>query len=279
MKIDYFSDPHFDFWFTPKQNLSYEKLDAQFKHYIPSERGEVLLIAGDLGHYNRQNIDILKAIKKLYCYKHIICILGNHDYYLSTTEQRFDFKKNSFARVEQMRELINEKEGLYCLDGNIVEIDGVRFGGCDSWYSDAYLRGYFPFGRFTHESNNQMWQNVMNDWNYLYGVEHYKTIYNIEKPKMKAVHDKCDVMITHVNPSYLKRHLDPQWANDQSSTFFTFNGHDLMKNGTMKYWIFGHTHSKIEYEHNGVKCLCNPLGYPGEHRKGLEPFKIESFEV
>lgn len=279
MKVDYFSDPHFDFWFAPQQNISYEKLDFQFSNYIPSQPGEVLLIAGDLGHYNRQNIEIIKAIKKLYNYKHIICVLGNHDYYLCTTEQKFGFEQNSFNRVKQMRKLLNEEDGLHCLDGNVVEIDGVKFGGCDSWYSDAYLKGYFPKAEFTHESNNQMWQNVMNDWNYLYGIEHYKTIYNTEKPKMKTVYDKCDVMMTHVNPSYLKRHLDSQWANDQSSTFFTFNGHDFMKNGTMKYWIFGHTHSKIEYEHNGVQCLCNPLGYPGEHRKGQTPFKIESFEV
>lgn len=277
MKIDYFSDPHFDFWFQPRQTISLEKLNNQFKNYIPKERGEVLIIAGDLGHYNRQNIDILKAIKKLYGYKHIICVLGNHDYYLSTTEQRLGFNENSFARVEQMRQHINNEKGLYCLDGNVVEIDGVKFGGCDSWYSGAYLKQYFSIKNFFIQSTNKMWINVMNDWNYLYGVENFDDIYRVEKPKMEAVHDKCDVMITHVNPSHLKKHLDPQWANNQTSTFFTFDGHDLMKNGTMQYWIFGHTHSKIEYEHNGVKCLCNPLGYPGENKKGL--FKIESFEV
>ena len=37
--------------------------------------------------------------------------------------------------------------------------------------------------------------------------------------------------------------------------------------------------SNIEYEHNGVKCLCNPLGYPGEHRKEKTPFKIKSFYI
>jgi metallophosphoesterase superfamily enzyme len=278
MKIDYFSDPHFDFWFTPKNEINYNKLDRQFKNYVPLERGEVLIIAGDLGHFNRQNIQILKAIKELYGYKHIICVLGNHDYYLSTTSQRFGFKEDSLKRVREMRRLINAEEGIYCLDGYVIEINGVNFGGCDSWYSNAYLQGYFP-KKHSQASVNNMWQNIMNDFGFIYGVRSYDTIYKIEKRKMNKVHDKCDVMITHVNPSYLRRHLTPEWANDESSTFFSFNGHDLMKNGSMKYWIFGHTHSNIEYEYNEVKCLCNPLGYPGEHRKETRPFKIKSFEI
>ena len=31
MKVDYFSDPHFDYWFTPKNEINYNKLDRQFK--------------------------------------------------------------------------------------------------------------------------------------------------------------------------------------------------------------------------------------------------------
>lgn len=179
MQVDYFSDPHCDFWFNPKQTLSYEKLDAQFKHYIPSPRGEVLLIAGDLGHSNRQNIEILQAIQKIYGYKHIICVLGNHDYYLSSAAQRLGFNENSLARVAQMRTLINKEEGLYCLDGNVIEIKGVRFGGCDSWYSDAYLQHYFPKRGLTQKSNNHMWQNVMNDAHYIFGVKNFDDIYNL----------------------------------------------------------------------------------------------------
>ena len=87
------SDPHFDNWHEPKNKINYNKLDLQFKSYIPSGRGEILIIAGDLGHFNRQNIEMLIAIKKLYKYKHVICVLGNHDYYLSTKDQRLDLKK------------------------------------------------------------------------------------------------------------------------------------------------------------------------------------------
>lgn len=279
MKIDYFSDPHFDLWFNPEQNIDHNKFDLQFRKYIPLKPSEVLIIAGDLGHYNRQNIQILKAIKEIYGYKNIICVLGNHDYYLSTKGQQVGFKKKSLSRVAQMRKLINQEDGLYCLDGNIIEIDGIRFGGCDSWYNDEYLKQYSLNENYTYELINQMWKNSMGDSDLIYEVEYFDEIYKLEEPKLQELHNKCYVMITHVNPSHLKEHLDPKWADDKTSTFFSFNGHNLMKNGTMKYWIFGHTHKKIDYEYNGVQCFCNPLGYPHENKNNLEPFKIESLEV
>tara|TARA_B100001063_G_C16244804_1_gene302464 strand:- start:21 stop:227 length:207 start_codon:yes stop_codon:yes gene_type:complete len=67
-----------------------------------------LIIAGDLGHDNEQNIKMLKILKEYY--NHIICVLGNHDYYLMGKTNKKLFK-NSFERVENMRELINSKDG------------------------------------------------------------------------------------------------------------------------------------------------------------------------
>lgn len=71
-------------------------------------------------------------------------------------------------------------------------------------------------------------------------------------------------MIIHVNPSYLHEHIAPSYINDESNTFFTFDGHKFMKNGSIKYWVFGHTHSELEYDFHGVKGICNPFGYPTE---------------
>lgn len=42
----------------------------------------------------------------------------------------------------------------------------------------------------------------------------------------------------------------------------------------MKYWIFGHTHDYREFEEFGIKCICNPLGYPSE-RKDVKVNRIE----
>lgn len=42
---------------------------------------------------------------------------------------------------------------------------------------------------------------------------------------------------------------------------FSFDGEKYLKDGTMKYWIFGHTHEEMDYKEHNVRCICNPLGY------------------
>ena len=75
-------------------------------------------------------------------------------------------------------------------------------------------------------------------------------------------------MITHVNPSYKENHIPKQYHNEDTNTFFTFDGLGFLVNGTMKYWVFGHTHDALEYQYSGVKCICNPMGYPNESYYG-----------
>ena len=266
MKIDILSDIHFDYHFPHRGPYPYD-VDSIRKKFDPlflkenREIGEILIIAGDIGHYNDQNIAILKILKELY-YKQIICVLGNHDYYLVSLVDK-DTYEDSYARVKEMRELINSEEGMYCLDGNVIEINGIRFGGCDSSYSNAFIKAHFP--KADHpKGNNEMWRRCMYDASAMVGINQYNQLYKEEILKVEQVYKECDVMITHVNPSYLKEHMSPFFANNITSTFFCFDGHKYLQNGTMKYWIFGHTHDKIEYEFSGVKCVCNPLGSPQE---------------
>jgi len=263
MKIDILSDVHFDNYFYNKY-----KSDDVIKFYSQiidfNNPGDVLVIAGDIGHNNSQNIKILKLLKQYY--KNIICVLGNHDYYLLGKENKSLFK-NSFERVENMRELINSQAGMYCLNGDIIEIDGIKFGGADGWYNDGYFGRQYPTQIFTRKSTNVMWKNIMNDAEFIYGVENFDDIFQIERPKIEKVYKECDVMITHVNPSAKKEYLSVKYQNP-SSTFFCFDGEEYLKNGSMKYWIFGHNHDVIEYKEYNVTCICNPLGYYNESGNG-----------
>jgi len=122
MNIDILSDLHLDFYFKPHLTTS-KNIVSLFKQILTNngtrEVGDILIIAGDIGHYNEQNIEVIKVLKKEF-YKHIICVLGNHDYYLVNSETKYIFKNNSFKRVEHMRELINKEEDIYCLDGDII---------------------------------------------------------------------------------------------------------------------------------------------------------------
>jgi len=279
MKIDILSDLHIDFYFNPKLKVKDDQIKKLYDPIVTEnnrEIGDVLVVAGDIGHYNHQNIRILKYLKEHY-YKHIICVLGNHDYYLVDKDSKKQFK-DSFERVKNMRDLINCEKGIYCLDGFEVEIDGVKFAGCDSWYNDGYFFRQYPTQSFTRKSTNVMWRNVMTDVNFIYGVSNFDDIFEIEKPKIESVYKNCDVMITHINPSAKDEHINIRFQNNPSNIFFSFEGEKYLKNGNMKYWIFGHTHEELEYEDYGVNCLCNPFGYPGESGNGRW-VKMKQIEV
>ena len=278
MKIDILSDLHLDQYF-PHDNIVEDAISSIFTPIFTNNSttkpNDILIIAGDIGHFNKQNIEVLKIFRKLY-YKNIVCVLGNHDYYLLDNKIKNQYKNNSFSRVKQMRELINNEDGLYCLDGDVVEIDGVKFGGCDGWYSNAYMKEYFP-----NKSDKfvlSVWKHTINDYYNTSKIEDFMEMYKIEERKIEKVYQKCDVMITHINPSYKHEHINKAYYNDEVNTFFTFYGHKYLKNGTMKYWVFGHTHDAIEYEIEDVQFLCNPLGYPNESEY-RDKINMKSFEI
>ena len=145
MKVDILSDLHLDFYFKPHLTTS-ENIISLFGDIFTDnntrEIGDVLIIAGDIGHYNEQNIKVLKIFQEKF-YKHIICVLGNHDYYLVDSEAKYTFEDDSFQRVEDMRKLINQEKNMYCLDGEVIEINGIRFGGADSWYDRSYVKKHY----------------------------------------------------------------------------------------------------------------------------------------
>ena len=282
MKIAILSDLHIDFYFDQKLKIIDEDAVASLYDQIflsngTREPATVLIIAGDIGHYNHQNIQLLKILQKLY-YKHIICVLGNHDYFLLDESIQKEYDYNSFNKANELKKLINSEPNLYCLDGDVIEIEGIRFGGAMSWYTQAYIKEYFLDTSIKAINND--WQQYNADSKYIFSekITNFDDMYNIELPKIKAVYDSCDIMITHINPSFKHEHIDSSYLNDKNNTFFTSNMHRYLANGSMKYWVFGHTHDTIEYEYEGVKCICNPMGYPSESYYG-DWIWIKSIEI
>ncbi|WP_434638178.1 metallophosphoesterase [Sulfurimonas sp. NW7] len=278
MKVDILSDLHLDFYFKPHLTTSENIIsffESIFTNRGTQKIGDVLIVAGDIGHNNKQNIEVLKILQKKF-YKHIICVLGNHDYYLIGSEAKYAFKNNSFLRIEDMQKRINQEENLHCLDGTVVTIDGVQFGGANSWYDGSYVKKYFP--SLDNSDINLLWRENINDSNLIKGISWFDEIHTLEMKKLENIYKNCDVMITHVNPSFDEKHIDKKYHNSPINTFFTFDGSKFYKNGFIKYWVFGHTHDSIEYTMEDVNFLCNPLGYPYESNYG-EGIIMKSFEI
>jgi len=165
---------------------------------------------------------------------------------------------------------------MYCLDGEVVEIEGIRFGGADSWYDDGYVKRYYP--QFDSNHINLLWKGNINDSRLIKGINRFDDISKLETQKLEKIYQNCDVMITHVNPSSDEEHINEKYHNSPINTFFTFDGSRFYKYGSMKYWVFGHTHDAIEYEMKDIKFICNPLGYPNESQYG-DNINMKSFEI
>ena len=278
MTIDILSDLHLDQYFN-KDNISIDAVTSIFKPIFTNnsqrEPADILVIAGDIGHFNIQNIEILKIFQKEY-YKYIVCVLGNHEYYLIDNEQKEIYNNNSFNKIKHMQELINTNTNMYCLDGNIIEIEGIKFGGCNSWYDSSYANYYYP--TLSNTDINTKWNTSSNDSKYIYGIKNFEDIKKLELEKIKCIYKKCDIMITHVNPSFKHEHINSAYENNILNTFFTSDCSEFLKDGSMKYWIFGHAHDVIEYNLHNVKCICNPMGYPTESEYG-DWVWIKSIEI
>jgi metallophosphoesterase superfamily enzyme len=126
MKFAILGDTHFDFYFNPNSIVSQRAFDAKFKTLLESSPADVLLIPGDIGHYNGQNIQCLRHLKRYY--DRIVVTFGNHDYYLisKTMVSNYQWGTNrlggSRERVAQMKLLIDKEEGIDYVDGTIIEI-------------------------------------------------------------------------------------------------------------------------------------------------------------
>lgn len=276
LKIDYISDLHLDFYIKSKNpDDKKAKLGIiEFIGFILNRAlppGDVLIIAGDLGHYNSQIRLLLIELKKIY--KHVIVTFGNHDLYMISNNIMKKYKGKSENRLIELEEICRELDVHY-LNGQVIEIDGVRIGGTGSWYD------------LKTSEDLVLWNKIMNDSNLIYkGNERPSngmySMYNSrvssnwdpikfweqEREKLERVaKEKCHVFVTHVALNYAPDEImHPEYVGDKSNLFYYTNNLDILKESGCKVHIHGHTHQKFEYEVDGIRVYCNPLGYAGEN--------------
>ena len=272
MIIDYISDLHIDFWLGRK--LTEEEFIGSYiyEDIFKKANGEILIIAGDLGHYNEQNVIFLNLLLEFCKYKHIFFVLGNHDYYLFN-EEWSRFKGNSFNRVEALKDLLRDYQKLTLLDGEVYNYNGIHIGGCSMWYDGQY-REIMEI-KLTNEQILELWQAKVTDSMQIGGISHYLEMFKKEIIKLDKIYKKSDIIITHVNPSILPEHTAKEYSNINSplNCYYSFDGINYTNNTSAKYWIFGHIHHTKKYKIGNLNLMCNPLGYPSQN----EYPKLKSF--
>jgi Icc-related predicted phosphoesterase len=267
MHIDIISDIHLDFY----ARFNQVKTDALIKRLLNSKTDnifDVLIIAGDIGHYNEDNFYFLKQISRYY--KKVFITWGNHDLYLLPSHK--EKYQHSFNRLNELKEMVKEIENLTFLDGKKVEYEGISIWGSGLWYEVSSL---------SH------WVNYMNDAKYIYDKKgEYKIVmpydiypvkfnfnpaklYEDEYEKIEKL-DNADIIISHIPPINVAM-VDTIGDN----YYFVPYGEMIIEKVKPKYWIFGHTHKNVFKKFGDTQLICNPLGYPEEN----DNFKLISIEV
>ena len=254
--IDLISDTHHDFYNLKTQ----PKIEKFVKDRLKPKESSTLVMAGDLGHYNKMDMDVLKELRKYY--EHIVVVTGNHDRYLISKSQRTKYQNSSQARVDDMKQLCSAETGIYYLDGGVIDIEGTTIGGLGYWY----------------DSPVDQWRRVMNDSQMImegipfriprpYGESYLETgfdtkvHYLLEKKKLRHM-PEVDILVTHICPAKLDPYQMPrEYLGDPNNVFYENNDVDLVK---AKVCLFGHTHDIYDFESHGTRYMANPLGYPAE---------------
>lgn len=290
MKVSYISDLHIDHWIN-ETNPESVKFQKQLDNFLLMtwlyKGGDVLIIAGDLGHYFAQDTAFLLKLKTLF--KNILIVPGNHDMYLISKNIKKQFKYNSMNRIDAMKQFCIDND-IHYLDGNVIEIDGVKFGGSGmSWDSTYFeiLKGRKP----SDIEIDELFKQIMNDSHLIlggsdnyeiimpYSGRYLQTSWNQRKyfedqyNKLQNIKE-ADVIVSHYTPVVPPR-MRLKYEEAISTTFYMFDGLDIVNKLKPKYWIHGHMHDKINYNINGTKFLCNPLGYPGENTYTV----VETFDI
>ena len=270
MKIDILSDLHIDFWLNPTRNKVVGRLERMLNNLLdPNPEVEVLISAGDLGHYNTQALNVLHDIAEKYNYKKIFCVLGNHDLYLVSNAQKKKYHNNSGEREEDWYSYKDPKGIIEILNGDVTEFKGIKFGGAMSWYDGSYLMEPNMYG----SSVIQEWKNTMNDAHLIYKKGDFYDLSFQELPKIRNILD-VDVIITHICPLAERIAFQERYQYEKSSKFYAFDGEKYLKETNAKYWIYGHSHGHHQFEVYDTKVIMNALGYPGEFA-GTKKTQIE----
>jgi len=244
MQIDIISDIHIDFWL--KRPTEKEILKFIVNVIKPNINSEILIIAGDLGHYNNQNLKLFKLLQNFY--QKIFFVFGNHDLYLISGKQRNRYKFS----LNRLKELIdNLPENVIFLNGSEYLYKGVKFAGSGLWYEVKDIEQWFK------KMNDAIYIIEEKVFNTDYDRYGKKIIYrfnpfNFYQKEIKKLSQisNADIMISHISPYLPEKEL-----------FYYFQGENEIERIKPKYWIFGHIHYPLKIDFNDTKLISNPLGY------------------
>lgn len=281
LNVYYISDTHLDD--NIKETNDSVKLQDKISKFvnnlhidIEKSANNVIVVAGDIGHYFVQNKYFLLKMKELF--DNVIYVPGNHDYYLISNSQQEKYSYDSYNKIIELKEFCL-KNNIHFLDGEYIELFGFKIAGAMSYWDSTYYKTLKPN---SHEYEvNEFYERRMNTMNFImfgkkpykiplaYGEYLLKSSFSIKSfreeqiAKLQNICDseyKIDLMISHY-PPIIDLNFKEEDIDDEINTFYSFDGSKYQTIIKPKIWIFGHYHHKQNIINNGTNYLSNPIGY------------------
>jgi predicted phosphodiesterase len=198
-------------------------------------------------------------------YWKVVFVLGNHEFYgkdiLNFIADVHQFQM--YRKLDNLHILDNDYEIFVDSRGNHVRIIGstlwtdfnnhpVDMAACESGISD------FRLIRTNDSSNTSMSANTMQflfNESLLFIEDTLECNYDVEDFEGETI------VVTHFPPSPMC--AAPYRGPSNFSSYFTPKVPEALFS-VPTYWIYGHTHDKVDCEIMGCKIVTNPVGYPGE---------------
>lgn len=246
MKISYISDLHLDFHaqFSKNQIKWKQRTEEFVSKLIDTDEGErdVLVIAGDLSHFNSQSIWALKQFSNHY--NRIFITYGNHDMYLVSNSQASKYKHNSKNRVDELLKLsIGVMNVFPMFFGSSVEYKDVAFGGCPMWYPLETVE------------QKMFFNNISNDSKLIKGFNIEEGYHTNQRQYKSLLSNNVDIMISH----FPVINIDSHFKYNSTACYLT-----PVKDIQASHWIMGHSHEQQVYEKPYCTFYMNAIGYPSE---------------
>lgn len=209
---------------------------AYFAQSLPEVPCDAVLVAGDVGD-SETFPDFLRALCTRFDRTPVVYVPGNHEHYDSSIPEVRE-KLTFMAKVIP---------NLCYLDNTVVEIAGVRIFGATLWFPDDPL--------------NNTYRRMMPDFRCIRDFDAHVYAEN-QRTRAALVAAQPQVVLTHHLPCY--EVVAPQWKTSPINRFFVGGDSALVAASGARAWVFGHTHTHIDYVLDEVRMVANPHGYPHE---------------
>ncbi len=215
---------------------------------------DICVVAGDT--HSRDLVGALNALASMF--KHVVVIMGNHDYY----------GHDILGRVRFVRSLT--RPNVHLLDKDTLDLDGYTFIGCTLW-ADFDRKDWVAM-RYA-EKNIFDFENIQKDGLFFTADDAYDLYIShhmfIDRSLQNVTDLSKTVVITHFLPSYAC--VAEKYRGDRLNPYFIGQCDRIMRQFPVPLWIFGHSHSSMDVTIYDTRVISNAVGYPRERLDSYVP--------